>query len=96
MLYWYIGHTINKEILKNNRAEYGKQIIASLARQLTQEYGSSFSEKNLRRMIQFAEVFSNKQIVASLRRLFLIFKLFLSCDVRFLILINPLTIIKNF
>ena len=53
-LYWNIGKRINSEILNNQRAEYGKQIVATLSRQLIQEYGNSFEVKNLRRMIQFA------------------------------------------
>jgi len=68
LLYWEIGKRINQETLNARRAEYGKQIIATLAEQLTLEHGSSFSEKNLRRMIQFAEVFPDKQIVASVMR----------------------------
>jgi len=68
VLYWRIGKRIKEEILKGHRAEYGKRIIVSLSRQLVQEYGNSFSEKNLRRMIQFAEVFPDEQIVVSLIR----------------------------
>ncbi len=69
MLYWQIGRRINKEIEGQNRSEtYGKQIVATLWRQLSSEYGSSFSEKNLRRMMQFAEVFPDEQIVVSLIR----------------------------
>jgi len=68
MLYWQIGNRINEEILQNKRAEYGKQIVATLWRQLAKEYGNSFSEKNLRRMMQFAEVFPDKEIVVSLIR----------------------------
>ncbi len=68
MLYWRIGKRIREEILKGHRAEYGKRIIVSLSRQLVQEYGNSFSEKNLRRMVQFAEVFPDEQIVVSLIR----------------------------
>ena len=49
----------------NQRAEYGKGIISKLAIGLTHNYGSNFSEKNIRRMIQFAEVFPDAQIVAS-------------------------------
>jgi len=67
-LYWRIGKRIKEEILKGHRAEYGKRIVVSLSRQLVQEYGNSFSEKNLRRMIQFAEVFPDEQIVVSLIR----------------------------
>ena len=68
MLYWQIGKKVNNEILKDTRAAYGKQIVVSLSRQLGEEYGNSFSEKNLRRMMQFAAVFTNYEIVVSLIR----------------------------
>ena len=68
MLYWKVGHRINVEILKDDRAEYGQSVIEDLARGLTIEYGRSFEEKNLRRMIQFAEMFPDEKIVAALRR----------------------------
>jgi len=67
-LYWNIGTRINKEILNNGRAEYGKQIVATLSRQLVQEYGKNFEEKNLRRIIQFAQLFSEAENVATLWR----------------------------
>jgi predicted nuclease of restriction endonuclease-like (RecB) superfamily len=69
MLYWHIGKRINDEVSGHNRAEsYGKQIVATLWRQLSEEYGRSFSEKNLRRMIQFAQVFPDEKIVVSMIR----------------------------
>ena len=68
MLYWRIGKRIHDEILRGERAEYGGEIVATLSRQLVLEYGTGFSEKNLRRMIQLAEVFPKKQIVAALSR----------------------------
>lgn len=68
MLYWHIGKRIREEILLEERAEYGQEIVVSLARQLTAEYGRGFEEKNLRRMIQFAEVFQQEEIVVSLIR----------------------------
>jgi len=67
-LYWQIGNRIRQDILKEKRAEYGKEIVATLSRQLTGDYGNNFNEKNLRRMIQFAEVFPDKEIVVSLIR----------------------------
>ncbi len=67
-MYWQIGAKINKEVLQNERATYGKQIVVSLSRQLVTEYGTSFSEKNLRRMMQFANCFPDEKIVASLIR----------------------------
>lgn len=39
-----------------------------MSRQLAHQYGVGFSEKNIRRMIQFAEVFPDEQIVVSLIR----------------------------
>jgi hypothetical protein len=68
LTYWKVGKRIQTEVLNHQRADYGSQIVVSLVRQLEQEYGSSFSEKNLRRMIQFAEIFSDESIVVSLIR----------------------------
>ena len=66
-LYWQIGKRINQEMIQYERNEkYGKQIVATLWRQLEAEYGSSFSEKNLRRMMQFATVFQDEKIVEGL------------------------------
>lgn len=68
MLFWKIGIRINNEILTNKRAVYGKQIVVTLSRQLVLEYGKSFEEKNLRRMIQFASVFPDNEIISTLSR----------------------------
>jgi len=68
MLYWKIGERIRRDILSEKRAEYGQEIVVSLARQVEREFGGGFAEKNLRRMVQFAEVFSNERIVATLSR----------------------------
>jgi predicted nuclease of restriction endonuclease-like (RecB) superfamily len=68
MLYWQVGSRIRREVLQFERAEYGKKIVAAVARQLALEYGKGFSEKNLRRMIQFSELFPDRQIVAALLR----------------------------
>jgi hypothetical protein len=46
LLYWSVGKRINEEILGNERAEYGGQIVASLSRQLELEYWKGHSEKN--------------------------------------------------
>jgi predicted nuclease of restriction endonuclease-like (RecB) superfamily len=67
-LYWKIGSRIHKDVLAQRRAEYGRQIIAALGRHLEAEFGRGFGEKNLHRMVQFAEAFPNDEIVAALRR----------------------------
>ena len=67
-LYWQIGQRIRQDILQEKRAEYGEEIVATLSRQLIAEFGRGFDEKNLRRMIQFAEFFPEQKIVVSLTR----------------------------
>jgi hypothetical protein len=37
-LYWNVGNAINTFVLQGSRAEYGKQIVVSVARQLAEEY----------------------------------------------------------
>lgn len=68
LLFWTIGSRINESILQNKRASYGKQIVVTLSRKLNVRYGSNFEEKNLRRMLQFAEQFREKEIVVTLSR----------------------------
>lgn len=68
MLFWHIGNRINNEILQHKRADYGKQIVVTLSRQLSKKYGRNFEEKNLRRMLQFAEQFTEEQNVVTLSR----------------------------
>jgi predicted nuclease of restriction endonuclease-like (RecB) superfamily len=65
-LYWKIGQRIRRDILKEKRAEYGQEIVATLSQQLHAEFGNGFSRFNLSRMIRFAEVFADREIVATL------------------------------
>ena len=66
-MYWHIGDRINRDVLNNERAEYGKQIVATVARQLQEEYGTKgFEERTIRRMMQFALQFPDFQIVSTL------------------------------
>ena len=67
-LYWQMGHRVRTEVLDGRRAEYGVQIVAAVGRQLEVRYGRGFGEKNLRRMVQFATVFPDPEIVATLSR----------------------------
>jgi len=68
LLYWRIGRRIHREVLGSERAAYGGQIVVTLSRQLVVEYGRGYSEKNLRRMVQFAEAFPEEEIVVTLSR----------------------------
>ena len=43
MMYWHIGERINRDVLGNERAEYGKQIVATVSRQLQNITVDSFT-----------------------------------------------------
>lgn len=68
LTYWQVGNRINIELLDNKRAKYGKEVVVEIAKGLSTAYGKSFQEKNLRRMMQFAEVFPSLEIIAPLVR----------------------------
>ncbi|EPN8462823.1 PDDEXK nuclease domain-containing protein [Vibrio cidicii] len=66
LLYWQVGNRIRQEVLGGGRADYGKQVIATLATELTAQYGKGWSKRNLAQMVKFAEVFTDAHIVQTL------------------------------
>ena len=68
VLYWQIGNHLNQAILANDRAEYGKKVVKTIAHRLTHEFGAGFNEKTLRHCIQFATVLGDFPIVSTLSR----------------------------
>ncbi len=63
LTYWNIGKRIvEQEQCGLERAEYGKGLIAMLAQELTLEFGSGFSERNLRNCRKFYLYFPDKEI----------------------------------
>ncbi len=68
LLYWKVGDRIRREVLGAERAGYGEQIVVTLSHQLVSEFGRGYSDKNLRRMVQFAEAFPEEEIVVTLSR----------------------------
>jgi len=65
-LYWQIGYCINQYTLKDGRAKYGERIINQLAKLLTIHYGDGFDKTMLSRMVNFAKVYPDHRIVATL------------------------------
>jgi len=55
---------VNSVLLGGERAEYGKRIVTALSSQLMEKYGKAFDIHNLRRMMRFAQKFSDFEIVA--------------------------------
>ena len=56
---WLLGMLIHKEILNEQRAGYGEQIIKELARELTRQYGDGFRQANLYHFVSFYNCFPN-------------------------------------
>jgi len=69
MMYWHIGERVNRDVLGYERAEYGKQIVSTVSRQLQNLYGSKgFDVKSIYRYSQFATLFPDEQIVSTVSR----------------------------
>ena len=55
MMYWHIGERINREVLGNERADYGKQIVSAVSTQLQAEYGKKGLEpRSIWRMMRIS------------------------------------------
>lgn len=70
LLFWQVGKCINTFVLEHKGASYGRQIVVTLSRQLEKQYGRNFEEKNLHRILQFADTFPEKENVVTLSRHF--------------------------
>lgn len=68
LLYWHIGQRINQAVLGGERADYGKQIVTNLAKQLAAQFGRGWSAQQLRHCMKFAECYTDEPIVSALRR----------------------------
>jgi predicted nuclease of restriction endonuclease-like (RecB) superfamily len=66
-LYWQVGDRLRREIVGDGRAAYGDRIVAGVAALLSAEYGRGFGKRSLYRMMRFAEVFPDPEIVTALR-----------------------------
>lgn len=66
LLYWDLGQRVRVEILGEERAKYGEQIVSTLSAQLKSEFGDGFGKRNVFRMIKFAETFPNRATVEKL------------------------------
>jgi len=66
ILYWNIGKRIRKEVLKGQRAEYGKRVLSELGKELTATFGRGWGEQQLRHCIRCAEIFTDERILYTL------------------------------
>lgn len=63
--YWEIGEQIYKACGDNDRAEYGKGLLAYLSERLTAEFGKGYTTANLRNMRQFYLTYPNRYTLCS-------------------------------
>jgi DUF1016 N-terminal domain len=66
LLCWHVGRRLSNEHLQGGRAAYGKQIVVTVSRELTAEYGRGFSYAEIARMIPCAQSFPDEAIVVTL------------------------------
>ena len=65
-LYWNIGKDITENVLKNQKAEYGKSVIKKLSQKLVIEYGRGYSTRNIFRMLKFYDYFPDIENLSTL------------------------------
>ena len=61
-----MGKQINNELLQQQRAGYGQEIVKALSKKLSQEFGKGFNYSALTRMQKFYNTFVDETIVATL------------------------------
>jgi predicted nuclease of restriction endonuclease-like (RecB) superfamily len=66
MMYWEIGRYIGSILYVSGHSRYSKQNIAALSQELVNRYGKSFEHTKIVKMIKFAELFPEPDIVATL------------------------------
>jgi predicted nuclease of restriction endonuclease-like (RecB) superfamily len=66
--YWNIGGVIKEDVLNNQRAAYGEEVILNLSKKLTQEYGKGWSSQHLQHCLRIAETFPDSEILYAVSR----------------------------
>ncbi len=51
---WYVGKRIKEDVLYNQRAEYGKQILKNLSKRLITHYGGGWGYEKLKHCVRSA------------------------------------------
>ena len=67
MTNWYVGKRIKEDVLYNQRAQYGKQILMNLSVRLIEKYGSGWSLYKLQHCVRAAYTFSEEEIMYATR-----------------------------
>ena len=64
---WHVGRRIKEDVLFNQRAEYGQQVVKRLSHRLVLRYGSGWKDRKLLHCIRAAYTFTEDEIVYAAR-----------------------------
>ena len=64
---WHVGKRIKEDVLYNQRAEYGKEIVKNLSVLLTEKYGKGWGFEKLKHCIRSAYIFTDEEIGYAVR-----------------------------
>ncbi len=67
LLHWHIGKRIKEDVLYNQRAEYGTEILKKIAILLTEKYGKGWGYEKLKHCVRSAYLFSEEEIGYAVR-----------------------------
>ena len=67
MTNWHIGKRIKEDVLYNQRAAYGQQVLKHLSERLTERYGKGWSLQTLQHCVRAAYTISEDEIVYAVR-----------------------------
>ena len=67
---WLVGKRIKEDVLLNQRAEYGKQVLKGLSIKLTEKYGAGWSVSALQHCVRNAYTFTEDEIQYAVRTQF--------------------------
>ena len=67
LMNWHVGKRIKEDVLYNQRAEYGKQILKNLSVKLTERYGTGWGTEKLKHCVRSAYLFSEDDIMSAAR-----------------------------
>lgn len=68
LLYWQVGRQVQRTVLADERADYGKEVVRRLAARLRGLYGRGWSEQQLWHCLRLAETFPDETILSAVRR----------------------------
>ena len=67
LMNWHVGKRIKEDVLYNQRAEYGKQILKNLSVKLIERYGTGWGTEKLKHCVRSAYLFSEDDIMYAAR-----------------------------